>query len=257
MKKLSAFLLVLMCLQTMAQKPIIVRPTQIPTGNPVINTNTVPVNTTPATQAPVVQQMPPAQLEEQRKKAEMMRKVNRAKECADCLERLENTTITSVSVTFVGIPQSISNMEAAFGKKRIDLYTKDGSFNLNASFTGNPVRKEYRDTKDNKNGSYQILGYYFDETYTVIPTKTTTNKNMDDTELYCDILLMGLKESDFSCKRIELVFHYSIHNSYIKSATVKGIATSKKGIDINISQSMNGKILYYPSSWGFCYTSCY
>lgn len=225
MKKILTLLFVIICLQSMAQKPSI--------------------------------QTSPAQLEEQRKKVEMMKKANRAKECADCVENLENATITRVSVTFLGIPASIPNMEAAFGKKRIDLYTKNGSFNINASFTGDPARKEYRVTKDNKNGSYTVLGNYFDETYSVIPTKTTTNKDINDNGLSCDILLMGLKESDFSCKSIELVFHYSLNNSYTKSASIKGIVSAKKGVDINVSQVISGKSIFYTSSMSPCYTSCY
>ena len=65
MKEIITFLLVFICLQTMSQRPaVVVKPTQIPTGNTVSNPNSVPINTAPVT--PEHKALSPAQIQVQK-----------------------------------------------------------------------------------------------------------------------------------------------------------------------------------------------
>lgn len=261
MKEIITFLLVFICLQTMSQRPaVVVKPTQIPTGNTVSNPNSVPINTAPVT--PEHKALSPAQIQVQKKFQEKINEAIKEKKYADakeaCYQIINNATVTRVEVKFVGIPTSIPSTQAVFDDRKIVL-SKYGSFLISASITGDPVRKEWRTQKDNKNGSYTTTGYYFDETYSFTPTKTTTYKDLYDNGFTCSMLLTGHKEWDFSCSYIQVIFYYSEPSMYYSEVTVtKALVAAKKGIDISVTQFINGKKLqinadpcgdWRPPSW--------
>jgi hypothetical protein len=241
MIKLLTFLLVMMCLQTMAQRPtVVVKPTQVPIGKPVINPNSVPV-TAPDNPAYKVE-LTPAQMKEQSKKAEMIKDAALiAKEAAAkeaCYQKIDPATITRIEVKFENIPISIPSLQAVFDDMNV-VISKYGSLNMSAKITGNPLRWVHSAQISNKKNE-ENFKYYFDETYSFIPSKTTTYKDLLDNGFTFSLLLAGHKEWDFNCS-IHVFFYYSNIGMAFSDVYVTPLGmSSKKGMDASVTKFISG-----------------
>ena len=189
MKKLMTFLVVMSCLQTMAQRPtVIIKPLQIPTGKPVINTNTVPVNTTPATKLPGIKQFTPAQMKEQRKREWMLKS---AMEKQVAINKILKSTLTKVEIE-INTPSTsyISSSQAAFSSRLIQLKGNDGIF-----------------LEEDLYGKGQVVEKFYREMYIYSPKKETFYEDlMEGVDVNLDFTDHG--GLDFSGV-FRLHFHFS------------------------------------------------
>lgn len=251
MKKPLTFLLVMICLQTIAQRPIIVKPTQVPTGKPVINTNSVPVNTAPANPAYKVE-LTPAQMKEQRKKTEMIEKANEeAKKKQEVIDKILKSKLTKVDLEIVS-PSYMNSSNVLYPNRHIKLKNNTETF-LDAEVQGKGISR-----KEVKVKGGISMEYRYDETYSFSPNKEILYEDLfGGIDVNLDLTDGG--GLDFYGK-IRLRFYFSDgtfpveYNMGTKGIVLNGIEypfQSTYGVDLHISEKIPGEKFPEPTIYNF------